>query len=87
MRSRCEGFVSDFSEESGGGLDADSRHAGQDRPKRVCVHQTFNSAGNLLALLAQGCELLGKTWHDDGCGLSTGHDHRLFAKRLDDVGS
>jgi hypothetical protein len=51
------------------------------------VHQTFDFAGNLLALLAQGCELLGKTWHDDGCCLSTGHDHSLFAERLDDVGS
>ncbi|CAB3773208.1 hypothetical protein LMG29542_07148 [Paraburkholderia humisilvae] len=61
MRSRCEGFVSDFSEESGGGPEADSGHASQDRPKRGGVHQAFNFAGNFLALLAQGRELLGKT--------------------------
>jgi hypothetical protein len=51
--------VSDFSEESGGGPDADFRHAGQDRPKRVRMYQAFNFAGNLVALFAQRCELLG----------------------------
>ena len=54
--------MSDFGEESGGGPDADSWHAGQDRPKRVCMHQPFHFAGNLVALLAQGGELLGEAW-------------------------
>ncbi|MGF6547107.1 hypothetical protein QFZ96_002178 [Paraburkholderia youngii] len=76
--------MSDISEESGGGRDDDSRDAGQNRPKRVCVHQAFNFAGNLLAFLAQGRELLGKTRHDDGCCLSSRLDHSLFAECLDD---
>ena len=43
------------------------------------MYQAFNFAGNLVALLAQGGELLGQTRHDDGCGLCAGHDHGLFA--------
>lgn len=35
----------DLSEESGGCPDADSRHAGQNRLKRVCLYQTFDFAG------------------------------------------
>jgi hypothetical protein len=30
--------------------------------------------------------LLGQTRHDDGCGLSAGYDHGLFAERLNDLG-
>jgi hypothetical protein len=52
--------VGDFREESGGGPDADSRHAGQDRPKMVCMHPLFNFPRNLVALFAQRCELLGR---------------------------
>lgn len=51
------------------------------------MYQAFNFAGNLVALFAQRCELLGQTRHDDGCCLSTGYDHSLFAKRLNDFGS
>ena len=87
MRSWSEGFVGDFREESGGSPDADSRHAGQDRPKSVCMHQPFNFAGNLVALFAQRCELLGQTRHDDGCCLRTRYDHSLLAERLNDFGS
>ncbi|MGF6439333.1 hypothetical protein QF001_000087 [Paraburkholderia youngii] len=43
------------------------------------MYQAFYFAGDLVALLAQGRELLGQTWHDDCCGLRAGHGHRLFA--------
>lgn len=48
---RGECFVRDLGEEFGGGPDADSRHAGQDRPKRVSKHQPFNFGGDFVALL------------------------------------
>lgn len=51
------------------------------------MHQAINVAGNLVALFAQRCELLGQTLHDDGCCLSSGYDHSLFTERLDDFGS
>lgn len=72
MRGRSEDLVHDFGQESGRGLDADSGHAGQGLAKRVCLHQTLDFTGDLVTLLQQGGELLGKAWHDDG----------LFAKRL-----
>ncbi|CAM2174585.1 hypothetical protein BO443_220003 [Burkholderia orbicola] len=59
MRSRGEGFVCNFGQESGGSPDADSRHAGQDRPKRVSKHQSLNFGSDLVALLTQGRKLLG----------------------------
>ncbi|CAJ2810216.1 transposase domain protein [Burkholderia pseudomallei] len=86
MRGRSEGFMRDLGQESGGGPDADSRHAGQDRPKRVCKHEAFDFACNFVALLAQGGELLCKAWHDDGCSLRAGHDHGLFVQCLNDFG-
>ena len=46
--------MGDFGQESGGGPDADSRHAGQDRPKRVSKHQLFHFGSDLVALLTQG---------------------------------
>lgn len=62
IRSARAGFVSDFSEWSGGGADADSRHVGQDRPKRVCVNRVFN----FVALLAQGGEIAPPTTEQTG---------------------
>lgn len=50
------------------------------------MRQTFHFAGNFIALLAQGGELLSQTRHDDGGGLSAGYDHRLLAERLNDFG-
>ena len=50
------------------------------------MYQVFNFAGNLVALFAPGSELLGQTQHDDGCGPSAGHDHRLFAEFPNDFG-
>jgi hypothetical protein len=79
-------LVSEFSEESGGGPAPDSRHAGQDRPKRVRMYQTPDFAGNLVALLVQGIELVGQTGHDDGRGLCTRYDRCLFAECLNDFG-
>ncbi|MBB5510866.1 hypothetical protein HDG35_007163 [Paraburkholderia sp. JPY681] len=46
------------------------------------MHQAFHFGGNFVALLAQGRELLGQTRYDDCCGLNAGHDHSLFAQRL-----
>ncbi len=86
MSGRSEGFMGDFGQESGGGPDADSRHAGQDRPKRVSKHQPLNFSGDFVTLLAQGGELLGQARHDDGGGLRAGHDHGLFAQCLNDLG-
>ncbi len=83
---RSEGFVGDFGQESGGGPDADSRHAGQDRPKRVSMHQPLNFGGDFVTLLAQGGELLGQAGHDDGGSLRAGYDHGLLAQRLNDFG-
>lgn len=82
MSGRGEGFVGNFGQESGGGPDADSRHAGQDQPKRVSNHQSFNLGSDFVALLTQGCKLLGQTGHDDGGGLRAGRDHGLFAQCL-----
>lgn len=50
------------------------------------MHQAFDFTGDLVALLEQGGELLGKARHDDGCGLGAGHDDGLFAKCLNDLG-
>lgn len=86
MRGRSEGLVRDFGQESGSGPDADSGHAGQDRVKRVQMHQAFDFTGDLVALLQQGGELFGKARHDDSRGLGAGHDDGLFAKRLNDLG-
>ncbi|KWF38600.1 hypothetical protein WL88_25325 [Burkholderia diffusa] len=86
MGGRGEGFVGNFGQESGGGPDADSRHAGQDRPKRVSKHQSFNLSSDFVALLTQGRKLLGQTGHDDGGGLRAGHGHGLFAQCLNDLG-
>lgn len=86
MSSRSEGFMGDFGQESGGGPDADSRHAGQDRPKRVSEHQSLDFGGDLVALLAQGGELLGQARHDDRGSLRAGYDHRLLTQRLNDFG-
>lgn len=47
MRSRSERLMGDLGQESGGGPDADSRHAGQDRPKRVSKYQLFNFGSDL----------------------------------------
>ncbi len=56
---RCECFVRDLGEESGGSPDTDSWHAGQDWPKRVSKRQSLNFGGDFVALFAQGGELLG----------------------------
>ena len=78
--------VRDFGKESGGSPDADSWHAGQDRPKRVRNHQAFDLAGDFVVLLAQGGELLGEAGHDEGRSLRAGHDYRLLAECLNDLG-
>lgn len=51
--------MGDLGQESGCGPDADSRHAGQDRPKRVSKHQSLHFGSDLVALLTQGRKLLG----------------------------
>ncbi|AGK47221.1 transposase domain protein [Burkholderia thailandensis MSMB121] len=86
MSSRGEGFLGDFGQESGSGPDADSRHAGQDWPKRVSKHQPLNFGSDFATLLAQGGKLLGQTRHDDGGGLRAGHDYGLLVQRLNDFG-
>lgn len=86
MRGRSEGFVRDLCEESGCGPDADSRHAGQDRPKRVGMYKAFDFAGDLVTLFAQGGELLGQARHDDSGCLRAGHDHSLLTERLNNFG-
>ncbi len=58
--------MGDFGQESGGGPDADSRHPGQDRPKRVSMHQPLNFGGDFVTLLAQGGELLGQAGRELG---------------------
>ncbi|KVT69508.1 hypothetical protein WK56_22800 [Burkholderia ubonensis] len=75
-----------FGQESGGDPDTDSRHAGQDRPKRVGEHQPLNFGGDFVTLLAQGGKLLDQTRHDDGGGLRAGHDHGLLVQSLNDFG-
>ncbi|KGU75707.1 hypothetical protein BBL_1826 [Burkholderia pseudomallei MSHR1328] len=86
MSGRGEGFLGGFGQASGSGPDADSRHAGQDRPKRVSKHQPLNFGSDFVTLLAQGGKLLGQTRHDDGGGLRAGHDPGLLVQRLNDFG-
>lgn len=45
--------MGDLGQEPGGGPDADSRRAGQDRPKRVSKHQLLNFGGDLVAARAR----------------------------------
>ena len=58
MARRREGAARHVDEESGCGPDADSRHAGQDRMKRVGKHQALNFFRYLVALDAQSRQLL-----------------------------
>lgn len=59
MHGGSKGFVDNFGQESGGGPDADSRHADQYLPKRVSEHQPLNLGGDFVPLLAQSGKLLG----------------------------
>ncbi|GAB7543351.1 hypothetical protein CS8_030230 [Cupriavidus sp. 8B] len=71
MRGRSEGFVRDLSEESGGGPDA--RHAGQDRPERVCLYQ--ETAPNRGLTKRQGDGFLRQRWRDTIVQRKTGVGH------------
>lgn len=87
MSSRGEGATSDFSsKESGCGPDTDSRHAGQDRVKRVCEDPLFHLKRNLVSLLAQSDELTGKARQNNDSGVSAGNDDGLLCKRLSYLG-
>jgi hypothetical protein len=50
------------------------------------MHKALGFTGDLVALLQQGSELLGKARHDDGRGLGAGNHDGLFSKRLNDLG-
>ncbi len=58
MARRGEGTARNVDQESGCGPDADSRHARQDRAKRVRHYKPFNLLRDFFALPAQSCQLL-----------------------------
>ncbi len=49
--------MGDFGQESDSSPDADSRHAGQGRPKRVSKHQSLHFGSDLVALFMQSRKL------------------------------
>ena len=57
MSCGSEGAAHHIDQESGCGPDADSRHAGQDRMKRVRKHKAFDFLGHFFSLFAQSREL------------------------------
>ena len=67
------------------GPDADSRHAGQDRMKRVCKDETLDFFCNFLTLVSQRLQLLCQARQDDGRGLSAQNDDCLLRERLNDL--
>lgn len=71
MARRREGAACHVDQESGRGPDPDSRHAGQDRVKRVSKHQALDFLRHLIALDTQSRQLLRETRQDDAGGLST----------------
>ena len=71
MGCRGEGAARNVDQESRCGPDADSRHAGQDRVKRVSKHEPLNFLRHLIALDTQRCQLLRQARQNDAGGLST----------------
>ncbi len=87
MPGRGEGACGDFGEEPGGGPDADSGHARQDRLKRVLIDDLLDFDEDLVALPAECGELLREPREDERCGVGAGHDDGLLVERGDDLGS
>ena len=61
------------------------RQAHQDRANRVRVHPDFDLTGGILALCAQGAQLLHQTGHGEPDDLGTRHNHMLLAESLVDA--
>lgn len=85
VSGRSEGSGGHIDQESGGGPDADSWHACQDRMRRVREDQAFDFLFDFSALASQRCQLLREARQHDGGGLSAQHDDRLFRECLDDL--
>jgi len=69
MARRGESAARYIDQESGGGPDPNSRHAGQDRMKRVRKYQALYFSSDFIALAAQCRQLLRQARQDDACGL------------------
>ncbi len=84
MAARRKGAAHHIDQESRRGPDADSRHAGQDRMKRVSKYETFNFLCHLVALDAQSRKLLRQARQNDAGGLSAQNHDGLLRERLKD---
>lgn len=69
-----EGLARDFRDEDGCGPDRDSRHGGQDRVKRVGLHQAFQVFGDVATLGVQ-CDQLPGQVRDDQTSRVGAHDY------------
>ena len=84
MPGRGEGTARDIDQESRGGPNPDSRHAGQDRMKRVRKHKTLDFLRHFLSLCAQRRQLSRQARQDDAGVLSAQDHDRLLRERLND---
>lgn len=86
MRSRCEGAANDFCKESGCGPDTDSKHADQDRVKRVSKNPLFYFfKRNFISLFTQCDELESQAWQNNDSSIGTGDEDSFPGQCLSDV--
>ena len=85
MARRGEGAAHHIDQESGCSPDANSRHAGQDRMKRVSKHQALNLIRYLVASDTKGRQLLRQARQDDARSLSPQDHDSLLRQRLEDL--
>jgi hypothetical protein len=86
MGRRSEGAARHVDQESRSGPDPDSRHAGQDRVKRVSKHEPLNFLRHFIALDAQSRQLLRQARQDDAGSLGAQDHCGLLRQHLEDFG-
>ena len=83
MRARGEGLAQSPGQEDSGGPDPDPGHGGQDRVKRVGLHQSLDLGGDIRSLGVQGDELARQVRQDDTGRVGPRDGDGLLAQGID----